>query len=63
MLGGMLTQGLHGALVVAGGHPFVDDLTDFAEGGEQVRIEDRYRLSNTHRAEGARVTFPLMMAA
>jgi hypothetical protein len=41
----------------------VDDLTDFAEGGEQVRIEDRYRLSNTHRAEGARVTFPLMMAA
>lgn len=29
-----------GALVVVGGHRFVDDLTDFAWGGEQARIKD-----------------------
>ena len=29
-----------GALLVVGCHPFVDALADFAEGGEQVRIDD-----------------------
>jgi hypothetical protein len=29
-----------GALFVVGFHPFVDDLTDFIEGGEHVRIKD-----------------------
>ena len=29
-----------GALFVVGCHPFVDDLADFAEGGEHVRIKD-----------------------
>ena len=35
-----VAEGFMGALLVVGCHPFVDALADFAEGGEQVRIDD-----------------------